>query len=42
MKAITNNKKQLDSKQLGTNELLLSKERDIFKTFTAKYSIKYS
>ena len=31
LKAIKDNKKQLDNKQTGNNELLLSKEIEIFK-----------
>ena len=36
IKAIKDNKKQLDNKQPGNNELLLSKEREIFKNMYKK------
>ena len=36
IKAIKDNKKQLDNKQPGNNELLLSKEREIFKNIYNK------
>ena len=36
IKAIKDNKKQLDNKQPGNNELLFSKEREIFKNIYNK------
>ena len=40
LKAIKDNKKQLDNKQTGNNELLLSKEIEILRIFTIIDAVK--